>query len=122
MELGNGLPDRAHHRQVIVAREGGMDPTLQAHLRRPPLPRLLAPADDLPVRHEVRRSTQIRRQPALRERAESAAEVADVRVLDVARDDVGDLVPADLASEPVGRGEDTIALAAAGAEEPDDLL
>ena len=40
---------------------------------------------------------QVRRQLALRERAEAAAEVADVRVVDVPRDDVADDVAADLA-------------------------
>ena len=46
---------------------------------------------------------QVRRQLALREGAEAAAEVADVRVVDVPRDDVGDRVAADLAAKRVGR-------------------
>ena len=68
------------------------------------------------------RAAQVRRQPALRERAEAAAEVADVRVLDVPRHDVADLVAADLAPEPVGRGEDALPLLAARAEEAHELL
>ena len=47
----------------------------------------------------------------LRERAEAAAEVADVRVLDVPGDDVGHLVTADLPPEPVRGGEDALRLA-----------
>ena len=74
------------------------------------------------VRDEIRRTAKVRRQPPLREGAEAAAEVADVRVLDVPRDDVADLVAADLAAEPVGGGEDTLALVAAGAEEAHELV
>ena len=46
----------------------------------------------------------------LRERAEPAAEVADVRVLDVPGDDVADLVAADLPPKPVRRSEDALRL------------
>src|SRR5205807_822308 len=55
------------------------------------------------------------------ERAEAAAEVADVRVLDVPRDDVADLVAADLAPQAIGGREDALALLAARAEEPHEL-
>ena len=47
-------------------------------------------------------AAQVRGELPLRERAEAAAEVADVRVLDVARDDVADVVAVDLAPEQVG--------------------
>ena len=85
---------------VVVAVERRMDPALQADLRRAALPRLLRAADDLLVRDEVRRAAQVRGELALRERAEAAAEVADVRVLDVPRDDVGDGVAVHLAPQP----------------------
>ena len=81
-----------------------------------------AAADDLLVRDEVRRAAQVRRQLALREGAEAAAEVADVRVLDVPGDDVADLVAADLPAQPVGRREHALPLLAAGAEQADELL
>src|SRR5215204_221963 len=57
-----------------------------------------------------------------RERAEAAAEVADVGVVDVAGDDIGDLVSADLAPEPVGGREHAVGLLPARGEEPDDLV
>src|SRR5205085_7201998 len=59
---------------------------------------------------------------ALREGAEAAAEVADVRVVDVAGDDVADRLAVDLAAQRVGGGEDAVHLVAARAEEPGDLL
>ena len=99
-----------------------MDPALEADLDRAALPGLLDAADDLVERDEVRRAAQVRGQLALRERAEAAAEVADVRVLDVPRDDVADLVAADLAPEPVGGGEDALRLLAARVEQPRDLV
>ena len=103
----------SHDRGVVVAGEGRVDPALEADLGRAALPGLARAADDLVERDEVRRAAQVRRQPALREGAEAAAEVADVRVLDVPRDDVADLVAAHLAPEPVGGGEDALALVAA---------
>ena len=99
-----------------------MDPALEADLRRAALPRLVGAAHDLLVRDEVRRAAQVRRELALRERAEAAAEVADVRVLDVPRHDVGDDVAVHLAPQRVGRGEDALPLLAARAEEPHDLV
>src|SRR6476660_9822213 len=99
-----------------------MDAALQANLRRAPLPRLFAATDDLLVGHEVRRAAQVGGQLSLRERAKAAAEVTDVRVLDVARDDVGHRVAADFAPQRVGRCEDTVALATACTEEPDELV
>src|SRR5438046_2925966 len=99
-----------------------MDPALQADLGGPATPRLLAATDDLVERNEVGGPAQVLGELALRERAEAAAEVADVRVLDVPRHDVADLVAADLAAHPVGRGEDALTLLSASAEEPDDLL
>src|SRR5438552_11403372 len=122
MEARHRVPDRAHDREVVVARERRMDPALEADRRPPARPRLLATPDDLLVRDEIGRAAQIRGQLALRERAEAAAEVADVRVLDVARDDVGDLVAADLAAQPIRRGEHPLALLAARAEQTRDLL
>src|SRR2546426_681369 len=99
-----------------------MDPTLQAHFGYPPLPGLLAAPDDLLVRHQVGRTAQVGGELPLRERAEPAAEVTDVRVLDVARDDVAHLVATHLVSETVRSGEHPVAFVAAGAEEACDLL
>src|SRR5580765_2560636 len=99
-----------------------MDSALQADLGRAALPGLLAAAHDLFVRHEVRRAAQVRRQLSLREGAEPAAEVADVRVLDVARDNVGHLVAADLAPELIGGRKNAVALVAPRAEQAHDFL
>ena len=85
MQVGHRVLDRAHDRGVVVAVEGRMDAALQADLGRAPLPRLFGAPHDLAVRDEVRLAAQIRGQLPLREGTEAAAEVADVRVLDVAR-------------------------------------
>ncbi len=122
VQLGQLGPDRLDHRGVVVAREGRVDAALEADLGRASIPGLARPPDDLVERDEVGRATQVRRQPALREGAEAAAEVADVRVLDVPGDDVADLVAAHLAPQPVGRREHALALLAAGLEEADELL
>ncbi len=93
---------RAHDVEVEVAGERRVDAALQADLGRAAVPCLARPAGDLVERHEVRRAAQVLRQAALREGAEAAAEVADVGVVDVPRDDVGDDVAVDLAPHRVG--------------------
>ena len=122
VQVGHGVLDRAHDGDVVVAVERRVDPALEADLGRASVPRLGGPADDLLVRHEVGLAAEVRRQLSLREGAEAAAEVADVRVLDVPGDDVGDLVAVHLPSEPVGLREHALALGAAGPEEPRDLV
>src|SRR5213075_2000059 len=84
----HGVLDRPADVDVEVAGEGGMDPPLEADLRGAALPGLVAAAHDLIERDEVGRPAQVGGELALRERAEAAAEIADVRVVDVARDDV----------------------------------
>ena len=119
---GHGVLDRPDDVRVVVARERRVDPALEADLRRAALPRLLGAPHDLLERNEVRRAAQVRRQLALREGAEAAAEVADVRVLDVPGHDVADLVAADLATQAVGGSADACSLSSAGFEEPRDLV
>src|SRR5581483_10014020 len=87
-----------------------------------PLPRLVRAAEDLAGRDDVGRPAQVLRELSLRERAEAAAEVADVRVVDVPRDDVADRVAVHLAAEAVGRGQHAVQLLAAGGEQADELL
>src|SRR5436190_238364 len=106
VQVGEDLLDRAADVDVEVAREGGMDAALQTDLGAAALPGLLAAADDLVERDEVRRAAQVGRQLALGEGAEAAAEVADVRVVDVASDHVGDGIAADLAAQGVGGCDD----------------
>src|SRR5438093_1068067 len=81
-------------------------PNMIVAVDRPAGPGLLGTADDLVERDEVRGPAEVRGEPALREGAEAAAEVADVRVVHVPRDDVGDRVAADLATQVVRRPHD----------------
>src|SRR5688572_30203348 len=97
VQLRQLCPDRLDHGGVVVAGESRVDAALQANLGRAPIPRLPRAPDDLVERDEVRRTSQVRCEAALREGAEAAAEVADVRVLDVPRHDVADLIAAHLA-------------------------
>ena len=106
---------------VVVARERRVDAALEADLGRAPLPRLHGAAHDLVERNEEGGAAQVLGELPLREGAEAALEVTDVRVLDVPRHDVRDLVAADLAPEPVGRREHALALGSAGLEEPLEL-
>src|SRR5262245_39297182 len=99
-----------------------MDAALQADLGGAARPRLFHAPGDLLVRDEIGGAAQVFGQLALREGAEPAPEVANVRVLDVPGDDVGDLVAVDLAPQAVGSGEDALPLLAAGTEEPHDLV
>ena len=122
VDAGHPVADRLDHGGVVVAVEGGMDPALQADLDRAAVPRLLRAAHDLVHRHEVRLAAQVARQPPLGEGAEAAAEVTDVRVLDVPRDDVGHLVAAYLAPEPVGGGQHREPVVTARAEQRDRVV
>ena len=79
--------------EVGRARELGVDAALHAHLGRAELPRLLGAVGDLVQRQRVRVGVGA----PLGERAEPAADVADVGEVDVAVDDVGDLVADGLA-------------------------
>src|SRR4029453_13259813 len=78
--------------------------------------------DSLLPRQETRLPAEIGGEPALGEGAEAAAEVADVRVVDVPSDDVADRLAVDLAPERVRGGEDAMRLLPARLEQPDDLL
>ena len=88
VDLGRGALHGLDHARVVVARERRMDPALEADLGRAALPGLADAPHDLLVGHEVRRPAEVLGELPLREGAEPAAEVADVRVLDVPRDDV----------------------------------
>ena len=75
-----------------------MDPALDAHFRRAPIPRFLRARGDLVVGQEVRIGVVA----ALREGAEAAPHVTDVREVDVAVDDVRDDVADGVAPHVVG--------------------
>ena len=76
----------------------GMDASLHAHLGGTGFPGLGGTVPDLLQRQRVRVGVG----PALGERTEPAAGVADVGEVDVAGDDVGDVVADDLAAQRVG--------------------
>ena len=114
MQVGQRLADRAHEVEVPGAREAGVDAALQADLGGAAIPRLGAAPHDLVDAEQVGGPAQVGGQAALRERAEAAAEVADVGVVDVPADDVGDVRrpsarrgarrPRGSAARPPGRG------------------
>ena len=95
----------------------GMNPSLHAHLGRAGVPRLGGPVADLPQREGVRVGVGA----ALRERAEPAAGVADVGEVDVAGDDVGDVVTDDLAAQRVGDPGQRLQVGAVRTEQGDGL-
>src|SRR5919106_6737379 len=101
----------------MVARKCGVDAALEADLDGAALPRLARAAHDLLERDEVGRAAEVGGELALGEGAEAAAEVTDVRVVDVARDDVGDGVAADLAAQVVGGAENGPQVGSARLEE-----
>ena len=117
VQVRQDLLDRAADVHVEVAREGRMDAALQADLGAAALPGLLATADNLVERDEVRGAAQVGRQLPLGKGAEAAAEVADICVVDVPCDDVGDGVAADLAAQEVGGLHDSGEVVTAGSEE-----
>jgi len=84
--------------EVCCAGQIGMNAPLHAHLGGAGLPGLGGPVADLPERERVRIGVGA----ALRERAEPAAGVADIGEVDVAGDDVGDVVTDDLAAQRIG--------------------
>src|SRR3954453_10588467 len=121
VQLGQDFLDRPADVDVEVAGEGRMDAALEADLGAAALPRLLTAADDLVERHEIGRPAQVGGQLALGKGTEAASEVADVGVVDVARDDVRDGVAADLPAKLVGGSDDRGEVATAGAEELGDV-
>ena len=90
--------------EVGGAGELGVDAALHAHLGRAELPRLLGAVGDLLQRQGVRVGVGA----PLGERAEPAADVADVGEVDVAVDDVGHLVADGLPPQVVGQPADLV--------------
>src|SRR3984957_11823519 len=84
--------------EICCSWQIGMDTTLHAHLGGAGLPRFDRAVADLLEREGVRVGVGA----ALGERAEPAAGVADVGEVDVAGDDVRDVVADDLAAQRVG--------------------
>ena len=121
MQPRHRLLDRAADAEIGGAGIFRVDAALQADFGRAALPRFLAAPDDLVHVEVVGPAAQILAELALREGAELAAEIADVGVVDVAGDDIGDRVAIDLAAQPVGRGADQVESIAARLEQGDDV-
>src|SRR5262249_17775024 len=119
VDVGHRVFHRAADLEVLAAGEARVDAALETDLRGAALPGLARAAGNLGVRDQVRLPAQARGELPLREGAEAAAEVADVRVVDVPRDDVGDVVAVDLAAQVVGGRADGGGLAAARREHRD---
>ena len=86
---------RAHGRHdvdVVVAVEFGVDATLQADFRRPLRLGFSDALADLVQGQKIGIAPQVERKRTLREGTEPTLERADVRVVDVAVDDEGDVV------------------------------
>jgi hypothetical protein len=95
-----------------------MDTALHADLRGARGPGLVRAVADLLQGQGVR----VRIGAPLRERAEPAAGVADVREVDVPGDHVGDIVAADLTAERVSDAGQRLEVRAIGGEEGDRLV
>src|SRR5919108_2142113 len=121
VKVGERTLDRRTDVEVEVAGESGVDAALETDLDGAPVPGLTGAADDLVYGNEVRTAPEVLRQLPLRECAEAATEVAHVRVVDVAGDDVGDRVPVHLAAEGVRSAHDCGEVRSARAEELDDV-
>ncbi len=84
--------DLAQAFEVPLACEARVDAALQADFGATATPRLDRATCDLALLEQVGRAAQVLGEATLREGAKAALEVADVRVVDVSTDDVGDVV------------------------------
>jgi hypothetical protein len=109
--------DPFDHAGVEVAGELRMNTALESDLGRPPLPGFLGEPDDSLQRNQIRLLSEIEAARALGERAEAAAEVALIRVVDIAVDHIGDCFAHLLSSQFVGGVGHGINLIPPGAEE-----
>ena len=92
MNLGLGGLDGAQHFEVPLAGKAGVDPALQADLCAATFPGLSRAASDFAGLEQRGGAAEILGEAALRKGAEATAEIADIGVVDVAADDVGDVV------------------------------
>src|SRR5688500_15342066 len=99
-----------------------MDAPLHTDLGRAQIPRLDRATRDLLRGQEIRLASEVEGLRTLRERAEPAPEIAEVRVIDVPVDDVGDLVADRGAPEVICDRIETFGLATFGRKEKSDLV
>jgi len=122
MHPRNGLLHRAAQFQVGLAGIVGMDAALHADFGRAAIPCLGRTPRDFGEIEIVRDASQRLMGLALGEGAEAAFIAADIGVVDVAVDGIGDDVAVDLGAQAVGRIGHELEVDAAGAEQGDDLL
>ena len=115
-----GHPALHRRSQVEVrrARQLGVDAALHAHLGGAEVPRLLGPVGDLVEGERVRVGVGA----SLGERAEPAADVADVGEVDVAVDHVGDVVADRLPAQVVGEADHLLEQVALGGHQGQRVL
>ena len=106
VHLGRRVFDGTADIQIGVAGVLGVDAALHAYLGGAASPCLGTTTRDLVEVEVVGCTSQILAELALGEGAELTLEVADVGVVDIAIDDIGDLVAIDLAAQRVGRSHD----------------
>ena len=121
VHVGKLRLDRSHHVDIEVAGEIGMDPSLEGDLGGAPRPGLAGIADYLLDTHQIGLATQVEALRPLGEGAEPAFEVAEVGVVDVSVDDIGDRVTHGTLPQPVGHESDCIDLVAASPEQSLDF-
>ena len=90
--------DRAADREIGRSVVIGMNSALQADFDRAAIPGLDRPALDFLQAEIVRPSAQVCAELSFRERTELAAVVADVRIVDVARDHIAHGIAGNLLS------------------------
>src|SRR3954447_11798341 len=108
MHARKGLFDRAADREIGRAGIFRVDAALQADFGGAALPRLLAAPDDLVQVQIVGPAAQILAELAFREGAELAAEITDIRIVNIARNYIGHGVARYCATQTVGGGADLV--------------
>src|SRR6516164_7343996 len=113
VDIGHRFLDRPADREICRPGVFRMDPALHAHLCRAALPGFLDPPLDLGEVEVIGPSAQIFAELTFRKGAELTAEIADVRVVDVAGYDVADDVTVDVLAQLIGCATHRIEIRAA---------
>ena len=104
VHVRQGLLDRPANGKVRLAGVAGVDASLHADFSGTPVPCLTRAPHNLVHTKIIGRATQILTHFTLREGAELAAEIADIRVINVAVHNVGDDVAAHTLPQTICRG------------------
>src|SRR6185295_19243131 len=121
VQARRGLLDGAAYRQIGFTGVSRMNSALQADFDRATVPSLAGAAHDLVEREVVGATAQMLVRLALRKGAEGAAVGADIRVIDVAGDDVAHAVAAGCRAQRIGRRADFAKALAARRKQRDQI-